>query len=159
MVFAIGLSALEGNDEIRLKIVMGEVALLRTTGDGPRTGVCPVTAVTMVTEGHPCDVSTTLKPLLDFPPFFLEIVRRAFEPSSATSWQQLQENMQLGTFLLRVNSSSSCSKYWLNTSTSVEVDDCALFCLPTCFWSTLSHFLNAIFLLISCVDSLRLAVN
>ncbi len=85
MVLAIDLSALEGHDEIRLEIVMGEIALLRTARDGSGRGVCPVTAIAMAAEGHPCNVSTALKPLLDFPPFFSEIVRRAFGPSCATS--------------------------------------------------------------------------
>jgi hypothetical protein len=51
MVLATGLSALEGDDEVGLEIVMGEVALLRTAGDGLGTGVCPVTTVAMATKG------------------------------------------------------------------------------------------------------------
>ncbi|CAK9217890.1 unnamed protein product [Sphagnum troendelagicum] len=64
MVLATDLSALEGDDEVGLEIVMGEVAFLRTAGDGPGTGVCPVTAIAMVAEGHPCDVSTTFSSAL-----------------------------------------------------------------------------------------------
>jgi len=87
-----------------------------------RRAIC-ISLIALLVGAH----TFVLKPLLDFPPFFSEIVRRPFGPSSATSWQQLQENMQLGTFLSRVNSSSSCSKYWLNTSTGAEVDGQSLF--------------------------------
>ncbi len=72
MVLATDLSALEGDDEVGLEIVMGEVAFLCIARDGPGTGVCPVTAIAMVAEGHPCDVSTTFS-LKSCPSALLEL--------------------------------------------------------------------------------------
>jgi hypothetical protein len=72
MVLATGLSTLEGDDEIGLEIVMGEVALLRTVGGGPGMSVCRVMAVAMAVEGHPCDVLTVFS-LKSCPSALLEL--------------------------------------------------------------------------------------